>query len=173
MNLCSVFHVSCCYAGSWRSNGRRIWNSFCHYLGHFLLTRLLLDSLVHSGKDGSCSRVVSISSSAHFAADARLQDLLSMCGKTQHTSAVEINDPKPGIIWRSRAQRCWNKPQIRSIRPGARGRGMFCHTCDRISYILEICLHKSCSWILLQHKRPVPPSDLKPIKHLHPQKPSV
>ncbi len=49
-----------------------------NYLGHFLLTRLLLDSLVHSGKDGSCSRVVSVSSSAHFAADARLQDLLSM-----------------------------------------------------------------------------------------------
>ncbi|XP_016113258.1 dehydrogenase/reductase SDR family member on chromosome X-like [Sinocyclocheilus grahami] len=49
-----------------------------NYLGHFLLTCLLLDSLVHSGKDGSCSRVVSISSSAHYAADARLQDLLSI-----------------------------------------------------------------------------------------------
>ncbi|XP_016107536.1 dehydrogenase/reductase SDR family member on chromosome X [Sinocyclocheilus grahami] len=49
-----------------------------NYLGHFLLTRLLLDSLAHSGKDGSCSSVVSVSSSAHFAADARLQDLLSI-----------------------------------------------------------------------------------------------
>ncbi|XP_016419818.1 dehydrogenase/reductase SDR family member on chromosome X [Sinocyclocheilus rhinocerous] len=49
-----------------------------NYLGHFLLTCLLLDSLVHSGKNGSCSRVVSVSSSAHFAADAHLQDLLSI-----------------------------------------------------------------------------------------------
>ncbi|XP_026073120.1 dehydrogenase/reductase SDR family member on chromosome X-like isoform X2 [Carassius auratus] len=47
-------------------------------LGHFLLTRLLLDSLVHSGNDGWCSRVFSISSSAHYAAGAGLQDLLSI-----------------------------------------------------------------------------------------------
>ncbi|XP_065108514.1 polyprenol dehydrogenase isoform X1 [Paramisgurnus dabryanus] len=46
-----------------------------NYLGHFLLTRLLLDTLMHSGKDESYSRVINVSSSAHYTADLHLQDL--------------------------------------------------------------------------------------------------
>ncbi|XP_057191307.1 dehydrogenase/reductase SDR family member on chromosome X-like [Triplophysa rosa] len=54
-----------------------------NYLGHFLLTRLLLETLVHSGKDESYSRILNISSSAHYAADLRLHDL-------QNASHVEV-----------------------------------------------------------------------------------
>ncbi|XP_010878436.1 dehydrogenase/reductase SDR family member on chromosome X isoform X2 [Esox lucius] len=46
-----------------------------NYLGHFLLTLLLLDTLKHSGKRSSCSRVVNLSSSAHRAGEIRLDDL--------------------------------------------------------------------------------------------------
>uniref|UniRef100_A0A4W5JE75 Dehydrogenase/reductase (SDR family) X-linked n=1 Tax=Hucho hucho TaxID=62062 RepID=A0A4W5JE75_9TELE len=44
-------------------------------IGHFLLTLLLLDILKHSGKRGSCSRVVTLSSSAHGAREIRLDNL--------------------------------------------------------------------------------------------------
>uniref|UniRef100_A0A8C7GNQ7 Dehydrogenase/reductase (SDR family) X-linked n=1 Tax=Oncorhynchus kisutch TaxID=8019 RepID=A0A8C7GNQ7_ONCKI len=46
-----------------------------NYLGHFLLTLLLLDTLKHSGKRGSCSRVVTLSSSAHGAGEIQLDSL--------------------------------------------------------------------------------------------------
>ncbi|XP_071754983.1 polyprenol dehydrogenase [Centroberyx gerrardi] len=46
-----------------------------NYLGHFLLTWLLLDALKDCGKRGSCSRVVNVSSSAHRAGEIRLDDL--------------------------------------------------------------------------------------------------
>ncbi|XP_021453291.2 dehydrogenase/reductase SDR family member on chromosome X-like [Oncorhynchus mykiss] len=48
-----------------------------NYLGHFLLTLLLLDTLKHSGKRGSCSRVVTLSSSAHDAGEIQLDSLLN------------------------------------------------------------------------------------------------
>uniref|UniRef100_A0A8C7GP25 Dehydrogenase/reductase (SDR family) X-linked n=1 Tax=Oncorhynchus kisutch TaxID=8019 RepID=A0A8C7GP25_ONCKI len=48
-----------------------------NYLGHFLLTLLLLDTLKHSGKRGSCSRVVTLSSSAHGAGEIQLDSLLN------------------------------------------------------------------------------------------------
>ncbi|KAK1797712.1 hypothetical protein P4O66_008078 [Electrophorus voltai] len=54
-----------------------------NYLGHFLLTRFLLDTLVHSGKDEACSRIISISSSAHYTADKDFLFFRSM----QHYSA--------------------------------------------------------------------------------------
>ncbi|XP_063069350.1 dehydrogenase/reductase SDR family member on chromosome X-like isoform X2 [Engraulis encrasicolus] len=41
-----------------------------NYLGHFLLTTLLLDTLKQSGQDGARSRVVNISSSAHYVGHA-------------------------------------------------------------------------------------------------------
>ncbi|KAL0963664.1 hypothetical protein UPYG_G00309270 [Umbra pygmaea] len=46
-----------------------------NYLGHFLLTLLLLDTLKHSGKQGSFSRVVTLSSSAYSAGEIRLDNL--------------------------------------------------------------------------------------------------
>ncbi|KAM4609355.1 polyprenol dehydrogenase [Polymixia lowei] len=46
-----------------------------NYLGHFLLTWLLLDRLKDSGKRSSFSRVVCVSSSAHRVGEIRLDDL--------------------------------------------------------------------------------------------------
>lgn len=46
-----------------------------NYLGHFLLTWLLLDTLKDSGKCGQYSRVVNVSSSAHRIGEIRLNDL--------------------------------------------------------------------------------------------------
>uniref|UniRef100_A0AAY5E9C5 Dehydrogenase/reductase (SDR family) X-linked n=1 Tax=Electrophorus electricus TaxID=8005 RepID=A0AAY5E9C5_ELEEL len=54
-----------------------------NYLGHFLLTRFLLDTLVHSGKDEACSRIISISSSAHYTA-VRDIDQLQNCHYSAH-----------------------------------------------------------------------------------------
>ncbi|XP_034042077.1 dehydrogenase/reductase SDR family member on chromosome X-like [Thalassophryne amazonica] len=48
-----------------------------NYLGHFLLTWLLLDKLKDCGKHDSFSRVVSVSSSAHRIGKIRLDDLNS------------------------------------------------------------------------------------------------
>ncbi|XP_068507693.1 dehydrogenase/reductase SDR family member on chromosome X isoform X1 [Syngnathus scovelli] len=48
-----------------------------NYLGHFLLTLLLLDTLKLSGKSDNFSRVVNVSSSAHRNGEIRLDDLNS------------------------------------------------------------------------------------------------
>lgn len=46
-----------------------------NYLGHFLLTNLLLDILKKSGRLGSCSRIVNMSSATHYAGVIQLDDL--------------------------------------------------------------------------------------------------
>ncbi|XP_072513408.1 polyprenol dehydrogenase isoform X2 [Salminus brasiliensis] len=46
-----------------------------NYLGHFLLTNLLLDTLRNSAKSGQCSRVVTISSATHYGGRLDLNDL--------------------------------------------------------------------------------------------------
>ncbi|XP_053183964.1 dehydrogenase/reductase SDR family member on chromosome X-like [Scomber japonicus] len=46
-----------------------------NYLGHFLLTWLLLDTLKNSGTSSDFSRVVNVSSSAHRIGEIRLSDL--------------------------------------------------------------------------------------------------
>lgn len=48
-----------------------------NYLGHFLLTWLLLDTLKDSGKCGHVSHVVNVSSSAHRLGSIRINDLNS------------------------------------------------------------------------------------------------
>ncbi|KAJ0070110.1 hypothetical protein NL108_002439 [Boleophthalmus pectinirostris] len=48
-----------------------------NYLGHFLLTWLLLDNLKQSGTSDCFSRVVNVSSSAHCIGDLKLSDLNS------------------------------------------------------------------------------------------------
>ncbi|XP_076026215.1 polyprenol dehydrogenase-like [Genypterus blacodes] len=57
-----------------------------NYLGHFLLTWLLLDALKDSGKHGPLSRVVSVSSSAHAAGEIRLDDLNSCRHYSAHAA---------------------------------------------------------------------------------------
>ncbi|XP_028323539.1 polyprenol dehydrogenase [Gouania willdenowi] len=49
---------------------------FClNYLGHFLLTNLLLDLLKRSGRQGGCSRIINMSSATHYAGVVHLDDL--------------------------------------------------------------------------------------------------
>lgn len=46
-----------------------------NYLGHFLLTNLLLDSLRQAAAPGRGSRVVTVSSATHYVARLNLEDL--------------------------------------------------------------------------------------------------
>ncbi|XP_042339489.1 dehydrogenase/reductase SDR family member on chromosome X-like, partial [Plectropomus leopardus] len=46
-----------------------------NYLGHFLLTNLLLDTLKQSGRRGRCSRIVNMSSATHYAGVLHMHDL--------------------------------------------------------------------------------------------------
>lgn len=55
-----------------------------NYLGHFLLTRLLLDSLSQSGRAGRSTRVVTVSSATHYVAELALDDLQSRCVRARH-----------------------------------------------------------------------------------------
>ncbi|XP_013889558.1 polyprenol dehydrogenase isoform X2 [Austrofundulus limnaeus] len=49
---------------------------FClNYLGHFLLTNLLLDVLKKSGRQSCCSRIVNMSSATHYAGEIDMEDL--------------------------------------------------------------------------------------------------
>ncbi|XP_058478050.1 dehydrogenase/reductase SDR family member on chromosome X-like isoform X1 [Solea solea] len=57
-----------------------------NYLGHFLLTWLLLDTLKDAGKCGLFSRVVNVSSSAHRIGKIRLHDLNSRQGYSAHAA---------------------------------------------------------------------------------------
>ncbi|CAI5656394.1 dehydrogenase/reductase SDR family member on chromosome X isoform X1 [Oreochromis niloticus] len=57
-----------------------------NYLGHFLLTWLLLDTLKDSGKSGHVSRVVNVSSSAHRIGQIRLNDLNSCQSYSSHAA---------------------------------------------------------------------------------------
>ncbi|XP_074515758.1 polyprenol dehydrogenase isoform X1 [Sebastes fasciatus] len=57
-----------------------------NYLGHFLLTWLLLDTLKESGKCGHFSRLVNVSSSAHRIGEIRLNDLNSCQSYSAHAA---------------------------------------------------------------------------------------
>ena len=48
-----------------------------NYLGHFLLTNLLLDTLQESGAPGHSARVVTVSSATHYVGELNLDDLQS------------------------------------------------------------------------------------------------
>ncbi|XP_044945191.1 dehydrogenase/reductase SDR family member on chromosome X isoform X1 [Mustela putorius furo] len=46
-----------------------------NYLGHFLLTNLLLDTMKESGSPGCCARVLTVSSATHYIAELDMEDL--------------------------------------------------------------------------------------------------
>ncbi|XP_030643080.1 dehydrogenase/reductase SDR family member on chromosome X [Chanos chanos] len=63
---------------------------FCvNYLGHFLLTNLLLHCLWDSGKDDLFARIINISSSAHYVGDLTLEDLQSTQGYSAHAAYAQ------------------------------------------------------------------------------------
>ncbi|XP_055963874.1 dehydrogenase/reductase SDR family member on chromosome X [Sorex fumeus] len=55
-----------------------------NYLGHFLLTNLLLDVLQASGCAGRCARVVSVASATHYVAHMDMDDLQGRRGYSAH-----------------------------------------------------------------------------------------
>ncbi|KAM9832693.1 polyprenol dehydrogenase [Aulostomus maculatus] len=58
---------------------------FClNYLGHFLLTNLLIDLLKKSGRPGFCSRIVNMSSATHYAGVIHMDDLNRRISYSSH-----------------------------------------------------------------------------------------
>ncbi|PNJ07779.1 dehydrogenase/reductase SDR family member on chromosome X isoform X1 [Pongo abelii] len=60
-----------------------------NYLGHFLLTNLLLDTLRESGSPGHCARVVTVSSATHYVAELNMDDLQSSACYSPHTAYAQ------------------------------------------------------------------------------------
>ncbi|KAM6141192.1 polyprenol dehydrogenase [Erethizon dorsatum] len=60
-----------------------------NYLGHFLLTNLLLDSLKESGSPGHSSRVVTVSSATHYVGELNLEDLQSSTCYSPHAAYAQ------------------------------------------------------------------------------------
>ncbi|XP_037099409.1 dehydrogenase/reductase SDR family member on chromosome X [Syngnathus acus] len=55
-----------------------------NYLGHFLLTNLLLDLLKRSGRPDCCSRIVNMSSATHYAGVIHMDDLNRRLSYSSH-----------------------------------------------------------------------------------------
>lgn len=66
-----------------------------NYLGHFLLTRLLLDTLVRSGRAGRSARVVTVSSATHYVGMLDLDDLQSRCVRPPRVPSPPDPRPRP------------------------------------------------------------------------------
>ncbi|XP_069626600.1 polyprenol dehydrogenase [Haliaeetus albicilla] len=55
-----------------------------NYLGHFLLTNLLLDMLKQSGTHSHNARIITVSSATHYVGKLHLNDLQSRCSYSPH-----------------------------------------------------------------------------------------
>ncbi|NWY57794.1 DHRSX reductase, partial [Chionis minor] len=55
-----------------------------NYLGHFLLTNLLLDTLKQSGMHSHNARIITVSSATHYVGKLHLNDLQSRCSYSPH-----------------------------------------------------------------------------------------
>uniref|UniRef100_A0AAA9SH92 Dehydrogenase/reductase X-linked n=1 Tax=Bos taurus TaxID=9913 RepID=A0AAA9SH92_BOVIN len=60
-----------------------------NYLGHFLLTNLLLDTLQESGAPGHSARVVTVSSATHYVGELNLDDLQSSTYYSAHAAYAQ------------------------------------------------------------------------------------
>nr|XP_008509899.1 PREDICTED: dehydrogenase/reductase SDR family member on chromosome X-like [Equus przewalskii] len=77
-----------------------------NYLGHFLLTNLLLDTLRDSGCPGRSARVVTVSSATHYVGELNLADLQGRwvevhgctCGICPQCTGHEALQPRPLCI---------------------------------------------------------------------------
>lgn len=79
-----------------------------NYLGHFLLTNLLLDVMKRSGRLDGCSRIVNMSSATHYAGVMDMEDL------NRRYESEDLNGSKsvvPGI----RGQFCAIQPPFPSF----------------------------------------------------------
>ncbi|XP_030057963.1 polyprenol dehydrogenase [Microcaecilia unicolor] len=55
-----------------------------NYLGHFLLTNLLLETLKESGRQDCDARVLTVSSATHYVAELQLHELQNSCYYSSH-----------------------------------------------------------------------------------------
>ncbi|XP_054533198.1 dehydrogenase/reductase SDR family member on chromosome X isoform X7 [Pan troglodytes] len=60
-----------------------------NYLGHFLLTNLLVDTLKESGSPGHSARVVTVSSATHYVAELNMDDLQSSACYSPHAAYAQ------------------------------------------------------------------------------------
>ncbi|MGH0144110.1 UNVERIFIED_CONTAM: hypothetical protein FKN15_063017 [Acipenser sinensis] len=60
-----------------------------NYLGHFLLTKLLLDKLKQSGCQESSARIVTVSSATHYCGELDLEDLQSCSCYSSHRAYAQ------------------------------------------------------------------------------------
>ncbi|XP_039648852.1 dehydrogenase/reductase SDR family member on chromosome X isoform X3 [Perca fluviatilis] len=60
-----------------------------NYLGHFLLTNLLLDTLKRSGRPGRCSRIINMSSATHYAGEMHMDDLNRRICYSSHSAYAQ------------------------------------------------------------------------------------
>lgn len=110
-----------------------------NYLGHCLLTALLLPRLVAAGNSGRRARIINVSSCAHKAASINLDDLNNRCmyscyhgyaqsklaqvlftmtlGKRMHAEGlpVTVNSIHPGIVNTQLYQRVWWAPLVAGL----------------------------------------------------------
>ncbi|XP_040122346.1 dehydrogenase/reductase SDR family member on chromosome X isoform X3 [Oryx dammah] len=93
-----------------------------NYLGHFLLTNLLLDTLQESGAPGRSARVVTVSSATHYVGELNLDDLQSRPQTREpgppfmpqspqpwkaSVAAISTTRERPGL-WRPRTTRSFS-----------------------------------------------------------------
>ncbi|XP_053164300.1 dehydrogenase/reductase SDR family member on chromosome X-like isoform X6 [Hemicordylus capensis] len=60
-----------------------------NYMGHFLLTNLLLETLKQSGTHSHNARIVTVSSATHFVGELHLDDLQSSCLYSPHRAYAQ------------------------------------------------------------------------------------
>ncbi|XP_068165431.1 dehydrogenase/reductase SDR family member on chromosome X isoform X3 [Antennarius striatus] len=82
-------HILVNNAGTMMVPERQTEDGFEHhfalnYLGHFLLTNLLLETLKRSGRHGCCSRIVNMSSATHYAGVIDMDDLNRRISYSSH-----------------------------------------------------------------------------------------
>lgn len=78
--MLNVLNVSCLSAGIMLVPEGKTVDGFelhfgLNFLGHFLLTNLLLDTLKKSGKHDAYSRIVTMSSATHYGGRLNMEDL--------------------------------------------------------------------------------------------------
>ncbi|XP_037542302.1 dehydrogenase/reductase SDR family member on chromosome X-like [Nematolebias whitei] len=100
-----------------------------NYLGHFLLTWLLLDTLKDSGRCGYVSTVVNVSSSAHCIGEIKLNDL--NCCQHYSAHAAYCNSKLAQLLFSSHLHQEMQRGRtpVRScaVDPGMVDTALYCH----------------------------------------------